>query len=344
MARSKNMSINLANDLNQQGIPVIEKNYRDKTINPVSYYSPDKEKYKLMYTNYDMNQNISKYIWDKLPDGLSSWIVERMIYFRGSIAGFNYLGKVYILPWVMDGSPNIYGLPTNVRPITYNGRSPEDKEDVFFLENFVLPVNIKGDFTDKASAVILYDAVPFSPTGSPISRFTLNQTLISDIADTLARVNINIVVSNKKIGLIVKDPKQADIIRKELEIAFNSDSPFYVLTSELDATSPQSSSDFNASDLFNTIKNYDAMRCFMSGIASKNFGTDKKERLVSGELAGNEEQISLIADLGLQLRQEFCETCNKLWGTEMSVRKRADSYKEETNGNNKTKLEEEGEL
>ena len=157
------------------------------------------------------------------------------------------------------------------------------------------------------------------------------------MTEVLARVNINIVISNKKIMLVVKDAKQRDIVEEELRIAFGSDSPLAVLSSPLDVATVQNTSDYNADDLFNTLKNYDAIRCFMSGISSKGYGAEKKERLVTGELAGAEEEKDLILDLGLELRELFCKQCNAKFGTSLSVRKRADDYKDEAstehNGN-----------
>ena len=107
----------------------------------------------------------------------------------------------------------------------------------------------------------------------------MNQIIIDEIANTFARVNINIVVSNKKILLQIKDAKQRDVVQKELETIFGSDCPFGIITSPLEAGSIQSSSDYNADDLFNTLKNYDGIRCSMSGISSKGFGAEKKKTL-----------------------------------------------------------------
>ena len=316
----------LANELRNKGVglPILAPEKSVK-INPVGFYSPDRTKYNLIWTNYDLNQCISRYIWENLPNGLTSWNLERMLYFRGTLCGFKFGGKGYILPYTPSAEINPYGFPSEVEPLTYNGRAVAGKND-FFAKNFKLPVDATGDEVDDYSAVLLYDSIPYSASGHSPSRFFLNQIIINDLADTLARVNINIVVSNKKILLVIKDPKQADVVRRELEIAFNSDSPFGILTSELDVDNVQYSNDFQADDLFNVIKNYDAIRCFMNGISSKGFGSEKKERISTGELAGGEEEKDLILDMGYDLRKLFCDQVNKKFGWNISVRKRADDY------------------
>lgn len=336
----------LSAELENKGIDLPPLVTKRKKTNPIGFYSPDKSKYELIWTNYDLNQCISRYIWENLPNGLTSWNLERMLYFRGTLCGFNFAGKGYILPYVPSPRINPYGLPSGVKPITYNGQAVDDKPS-FFGTNFELPVDALGNEADDYSAVLLYDAIPYSPSGNAPSRFFLNQILIRDIADTLARVNINIVVSNKKILLQIKDAKQRDVVKQELEIAFGSDCPFAILTSELDINAIQNSNDFEADDLFNTIKNYDAIRCFMNGISSKGFGTEKKERVSTGELAGGEEEKDLILDMGYDLRKLFCDQCNKKFGWNISVKKRADEYENkmkeystEVNGKGLTAMEE----
>ena len=333
-----------ANLLRTQGVPALGNYSTTGTnFNPIGFYKPEKSKYKEIWTNYDFTQCCSRYVWEDLPNGLTSWNIERMLYFRGSLAGFKFAGKVYILPYVIRGGLNAYGVPTAIKPMTYNGQAAHGRND-FFSTDFELNVDTYGDERDSYSAVLLYDNIPYGQGGGAVSRFYYNQIIINEICDTFARININVVVSNKKILLQIKDAKQKSIIEKELEIAFGSDSPFAVITSPLEAQTIQNTSDFNADELFNTIKNYDAIRCFMNGISSKSFGNDKKERLVSGELAGAEEEKSLILDMGLEMRQLFCDLCNKKFGTNIKVRKRADDYKQETDGNGMTENEREEEL
>lgn len=322
-----------ANMLREMGIDIPT----NRKMNPIFHYNPNKRRYEELWTNFDMNQCCSRYVWKNLPNGLTSWNLERMLYFRGSVAGFYFAGWVYILPYVMNTSSlNPYGIPARIKPITYNGKAVAGNND-FFSQDFELPVDILGNSTNKYDAVLLYDSIPYTPASKPPTRFYMNQILIHDIADTLARVNINVVVSNKKIFLVVKDPNQADVVRAELQMSFDSDTPFCVVNSEMDIQNVQQTFDYNADDLFNTLKNYDAIRCFMSGISSKGFGSEKKERLVTGELAGVEEEKDLVLDMGFDLRKDFADKMNAKFGTNIQVFKRSDFYNEQNetdlNGN-----------
>lgn len=338
------------NLLRQNGVPAlgdteVKLNNSQRAFNPIGFYRPDKQAYIRLWTNYDLNQYCSIREWENLPNGLTSWNINRMKYFRGTLAGFEFGGNIYILPYVITGEINPYGLPTKIKPITFNGAPVDDNPD-FFATDFELSVDFSGNELKDAKnkAILLYDSIPYSPTTNSPSRYLLNQIIINEIADALARININIVVSNKKMFFVAKDAKQADVIREELSTSFSSESPFEVIHSPLEVQTVQSSDDFNADNLFNTVKNWDAIRCFMNGISSKNFGTEKKERLVSGELAGNEEEVGLISDMTDELCRLFCNQMNAAFGTNISFKNKRNDYKAEENGNGNTKLEEENAL
>lgn len=338
------MSKKKAGPLSQAGLLAKEGiNPFNKGINPVAYYSPDKSKYILLWTQYDFEQFCSQLVWKNLPNGITSWNLNRMLYYRGSLVGFKFNDQIYILPYVIQGGLNIYGMATSVKPIAFNGRDmrADDAPDYPFNEEYKLDVDVNGDERDDFNAVLLFDAVPFNSNGHPISRFALNQTVIKEIADALARVNINMVVSNKKIVIQCKDPNQADVLKEELALGFGTESPFIVVHSPLEASTIQSTSDFNCDDIFNTVKNWDAIRCFMSGIRAGHFGIDKKERVATGELVGNEEQIDLISEMRLELAKQFAEKMNSQFGLDIQVELRAKEFGDDVNGNNQTKIQEE---
>lgn len=337
MSRKRAGKLSQVTQLRNEGLDPLTS--PKQKFNPIAFYNPDKNKYIQIWQKYDFDQCTSRFVWENLPNGLTSWNLERMLYFYGSLAGFSVGGFFYVLPYVSTGRLNAYGIPTKIKPIPFVNNGFEQ-----FNKNFELPIDLKGDANNKYGAVILYDSIPYNSGMKAPSRYYYNSIIINEIADTFARININIVVSNKKILLKIRDPKQREVIEEELKSIFASDCPFGIITSELDTDTIQSTSDYNADDLFNTIKNYDAIRCFMSGISSKSFGTEKKERLVSGELAGAEEERSLVLDSALYMRQLFCDQVNAKFGLNISVRKRADDYQQEVNGNGLTQQEEEEQL
>ena len=306
--------------------------FNNTTKGAYQAYTPSKADYRRVWNDLDLNQNCNKYRWEGLPKGLTSWNLERMLYYYGALCGFEYNGTIWILPFTATKELNAYGFPTIIQPITFNGRTPDNSNKNFFGKNFKLETIMTdeevGDM--KGRAVLLMDHIPEAcGTFIPQSRCSLNQILINDIIETLKRVNINIVVSNKKIIVECKDPKQADAIRNELSNGYNSDSPFIVVSSMDQLGQVGQSSQLEASDLFNAVKQYDAIRCQMSGILTKSFGQDKKERVNSGELMGEKEQVNIVYDVGLYLRQEFAKEMNKYLGTNIQVHENVEISEDE---------------
>lgn len=86
-----------------------------------------------------------------------------MLYYRGAIVGFKLGGKFYILPFAQNKGVNIYGLPNNIIPITYNGATAGNQpmRSKAFKDDFQLITNNYGDKNDEANAVILYASTPF---------------------------------------------------------------------------------------------------------------------------------------------------------------------------------------
>lgn len=323
--RGKNKTSTLANMLARE---ITGK----KEINPLGFINPDRSLYREVWTQYDLNQYCSYLIWDGLPNGLTSWNLNRMMYFRGTLAGFKWRENIYVLPYTICGGLNPYGFPVKIQPIPYNG-GPVGGDPSFFGKGYELNVNIDGNEIppEEVGAVLLYDSIPFNQGSKSPSRYFLNQIIINEIAETLARVNISVAVGNKKILLVVKDTNQQEIVRNELDQIFGSDSPFGVISSPLETQSVQQTSDFNASDLFNVVRQWDSIRCFTEGIAA-NFGNEKKEREITGELTGNEEQVNLIGDMRLELAKLWADNMNKAFGLNITVRKRVDDYEEQTDG------------
>lgn len=318
MSKVKNLSLK-----NQ-----LENEIKSK-INPVTIVNFNKEKYKEIWRDYDMQQCCSRYVWKNLPSELDSWNIERMLYFRSSLVFFKLLDKFYILPYAISGKIDKQGYPESVKPVSFNGETLGTE----FLENFEL--NTSDFDTEDKRGFILHDKTPLMPSIKPLPRRALNEAIIDDIGETFARLHNSLIVNSKKLFFIAKDRKQAETMRREIEQGLSSDTPFEIITSPLELQSVLNNADNSTLQYFETIKNYDSVRCFISGISNKGFGSDKKERLVTGELLGIDEQTNLVADLSLEYRKEFVKKVNSYYNLNIEVYKRADFYEDKTGINGK---------
>lgn len=292
--------------------------FKKKNTNPQICCNPKTEIYHNLLTFYDYIQNISEFKYNNLPNGYTSEEIERMLYFNNSLVSFNLGLEWYTLPFVnKETTINARGLVTECTPIpyAYDDNSKRFKNDIT-LKTYV------GD--PQRNGVILHDLPPYIANGHGISRAFLNEPLINDEARVLSKIGINLDTATKKFTVRVRDQNQAQVMQELMLEYFNNDLPFNIVVGDDDITELTDYPEFESEALFNTLKNYDALRCAVSGISAKGFGSEKKERLITGELSGQEEERELIRQLRLACRQQWAEQCNQLFGTNITVELRVD--------------------
>jgi len=255
----------------------------------------------------DITQNCNKYKWIGLPKHLSSWLIELMLYARGSLCGFIYGGELKILPFTSTGSLNEVGLFTKVKPMSYNGSlnggdTPYNVDDIDVYD---------GRGTTKNPACILFDNLPYiNQSYKCMPRFVLNNKFVEWQADLLGRIKINIANSTKRILIKCPNEAQKRQLEKDIKVAYNTDNPFIIYTDgapiETDGTFLDLKDDLHAQDLIETWQSLNNIRCMLSGI-DNNGAFEKKERMITAEKTGNNQQTESVNDCGLSLRKWFID-------------------------------------
>lgn len=82
----------------------------------------------------DMQQYITRFKWNNLPEGLDSELFEKIMYFSGSAMFFyiKELDRFYFLPYGMSGEGedigiDFYGRFNKLKPYSFNGSTKEEK-------------------------------------------------------------------------------------------------------------------------------------------------------------------------------------------------------------------------
>lgn len=284
------------------------------SVNPISNLEAERNKFKLILQDLDAQQVCNRYIWENLPNGILAWRIEQMLYMRGSLAFFKSNEKFYILPFAMVGGINIYGLPVAVQPITYNGTVAGKTGEEFGAVTKKLQVNYYGDYDKDAQAILLYDRTPvYTASTGLIARAILNDKIIDEQINVLVMLRVNLLNSQGTLYIVAKEA-QADIVRAEVASLYNgllNGINVQVLTSEMALDNIQGAkADYQEQQMWQCFTSYNSLRCMVSGIM--NGGTfEKKERAITGELAGDEAQTQLILDSGLVMRKLFIEQVKK---------------------------------
>lgn len=294
----------------------IEKKTGKKPLNSrspstlTSQYRPNKRNYIELWSLYDMTQNIFKYKENNLPEGFNSFEIEKGLYFRGSLAISKVRGLIMILPYKIIKTDFRNGRPLYIKLQGYNGEELGITKKVNWGYN---------DYDPENDAVIIYDTLPLMD-GEYLSRFITNRALINDIASTMCKLNINLNVSTKKLVIKVTDERQKEKLMSDLREAFDSDSPYLVINTDI-LTQQEfgNNSDFNGSEWFNMMRNYDSIRCMMSGIHTMTYGENSADRISAGSLDGQTEQVDIIYESGLYMRKQAFELANQIFGTNITV-------------------------
>ena len=234
-------------------------------------------------------------------------MIEILLYISGSACLFFKDGILCCYRYAINGKLNTYGYPTSVEPIAING----DRVGMKALNTYP-----NGKPNKKAEAVIIYDRAPSLLSGLVAPRLVQNRDTLELMSKALIKGEVNLDNSTKKIVYEVESEAQAGETRKEINVALNSNDPFVVIAKDRTATNNSNvlnSGVDNETDsimqFFSSVNNY---RCYKAGI--KNNGVfEKMERVVTGELTGNEYQTNLILETGLAFRKRALEDLRKIY-------------------------------
>lgn len=291
------------------------------SLNPVSNH-PKRQLYINFLTQLDMRQWCRMLKWTNVPNGLPDWLINQMLYYRGALAGFMKNGKFYLLPFAQNKGVNIYGLPNNIVPITYNGSTAGNQplQNKAFASEFKLIINNYGDKNDDANTAILYASTPYWASGTPVPTYALNEPIIAQMADILARVNIQIINSNKKMIIKCLDPKQKDEVFNQLATAFGSDSPFVIVSGTNLETIELQPKGENAGDLWMHFTSYGNLKNTSNGL--DNTGTfEKKERENATESKGDKQATSSCLDDRFSMAKLFIDQLRLIYPDDPEIAK-----------------------
>lgn len=241
---------------------------------------------------------LSIFEWENLPDSMSARFLESCLYWYGKAAIVNddTLGIIN-LKCTPSEALNIYG-----DAIEYHCYST-GYDNTFALDDMVYVRNnleaVPTDITIQLFAQRLYEA------------------------ERTIEVNVK---AQKTPVIILCDEKQR-LTMKNVYQKFDGNEPVIFGKKGLDLDDIKvlrTDAPFVADKLEEYKRNVWSEALSFLGI--NNIMTEKKERLVTGEVDANNELIDLSAQTMLLTRQLACEQYNKLWGGNISVRQR--SYQE----------------
>lgn len=281
----------------------------------------------------DEQNAINRFTWYNLPDGLTSQLLERILYYKGQGAFFNMGDKFYFLPYALDGGINIYGQFNSITPLPFNGTT-EDKNNKPLIEGLTYDcvydimtpedfMNDKGEYDVDAienainkSAVILKDYTEqISQTN--IARQLLNDPLLDVMSDCIPFMRTALLNSTGVKGMRVGSQIEANEVFSANNAINNAALTGQWAVPVVGAVDFQElasgSTQGKAEEFMLALQSLDSYRLSLYGLPNGGL-FQKKAHMLEAEQNMNAGTASLVLQDSLANRQRFCNIVNSIWG------------------------------
>lgn len=274
----------------------------------------------------DEQNAVRRFNWINLPDGLSTELVERILYYKGQ-GMFFYMPsdeKFYFLPYALDGTIDVYGRYTGVTPLPFNGSTSTESKDGKMkpwitgltrepMYDIKLDRLTVEDWENKC--VLLHDySNQISQTN--ISRQVLNDPLIDVMSDCIPFMRTALIKATGIAGIRVNDTDQqasvTEASRAVNDSALSGDI-WIPIVGDLDFQAISEGNVAKAEEYMLAMQSLDNLRLSTYGL--ENGGLfEKKAHITNAELGTNNSPVSMVYQDSLKLRQDFCIIVNSIWG------------------------------
>ena len=254
--------------------------------------------FKTVYDKYKLIA-MNAHEWDGLPEGMHERYIERWLYHEGTTAFFRPKGLDYVaLKCQPSRGVNIYGDPIQYRAVGLNGKSYDlvvGRDDFVVIENNMLR----------------------KPT-DPFIMFYTNK-----ITEAERTMDVNVKQQKTPTVICCDDKTKLSFMALFSQVDGNVPAIYADKNLNLDAISSLDlKAKFLCSDLMDYKKSVENELLTFLGL--NNIPSEKKERLITDEAQSNNQLIGSFADLQLEARQRACEEINRVFGLNVSVKRRND--------------------
>ena len=324
MGKDKNTKCYMKDQLEENGVMLDAK----WAFNPVRVYAPQRRKLETFMQCMDSTEACNRFKWEGVSKYIPKQLIEPLVYKRNALM-LHKEGKEYrLLPFVSNGKLNSYGLFTKCKPIPLNANTTSKNYDSYSASEYdVYNFADDTDGTFENKAVILYDRIDaFTRSNGSVPMIDLQNVIIREIVNRLSFLNINLVNSQGKNIILIKDPKQAPVIEKALNNVYNSDKSFSLVKSKFDVQVINNEIEYKEQELWEDIMSWNNLRLQNLGI-NNNGLFNKKERLYSGESDANDEQSEVITDAYFEARKFFVKQAIECFGEDPDFKEQFAGFK-----------------
>jgi len=255
---------------------------------------------------------LSMFEWENLPTSMNARFLEMCLFYNGQAALLYDDDYGYINTMAADGGYiNIYGLPTELNCYSYR-----------FNQRRSLYMTDTGEEKGRECILVMnnYERIPTTAT---VSLFAYR------LAEAQRTADVNIKAQRTPI-LITTDQKQYFTLKKMYE-EYDGNTPAIFADKNLISPDALKAMKTDAPFLCNDIYQYkrEIWNEFLTFMGIQNL-SEKRERLITGEVDSNNELLNLNLQSLLIPRKEACRQFNEKYGLmgkyAIDVKVRSDLY------------------
>ncbi len=242
--------------------------------------------------------SISVFEWQNVPEEIDVRFMELMLFERGAVVFFRDedMQQFLCLPYAEQGKWNVYRIPLLRRAFASNG--------------YNMKLNIDN-------SVIIYNNVLRIPSIRDCKLFARRLANFDRVIDT----NVNA----QKTPVLIRCSEKERLTLVNLYKQYEGNEPFIFGDQELSAnplSSVRTDAPYVADKIYDLKTRYWNEMLTFKGIS--NLNVQKKERLITDEVARSQGGTIASRYSGLMMRQQACEKINKMFGLDIRCEFRED--------------------
>lgn len=292
-------------------------------FNPVGVYKPQRQKIKQFFLDLDGMEACNRFKWLLSSPTIPKERIEQMLYYRSALVFFKQGKEFRLLPFVATGNLNLYGIMDKVQPIAYNGGLDNKTQ----RKNIGAEIYInQEDEADITKGVILYDRQNgYVSTSGTIPTAVLQDYIINELANRFSFLNINLVNSQGKNIILVKDPKQKSSVERTLNSLYASDKAYALVKSMFDVQVINNSIDYEEQAIWEDITSWNNLRREHLGVNNQGL-FNKKERQLQIQNMQTQDGTEIISDGYYESRKKFVEDVKRVFGGDPDFKKQFSQF------------------
>lgn len=306
--------------------PLIQAGIDPKTGLPVKLGTGStylKQNIKRQLQLLDRTESINRYTWENLPEGITSELIERIIYFKGQVIIFKLSDdKFYVLPYTLAGNIDCYGRYRQVTPVPFAGTGTEDNEP--WIKGLIkVPVYSEEDIAEVSpedACVIIRDYSP-GVSQTIISRDILSESIIDVEAECIPLLRTALINSTGVSGIRVGTEGESESVldaSRAIENAAITGNRYVPIIGNLDFQDLANGNLAKAEEFMLSMQSLDNFRLQTAGITSGGL-FEKKAHELQDEANLNSNPSNIVLDDGLKCRQDAADLLNKIFALNITV-------------------------